>query len=115
MVMFQTHCYDAWLGGEARKSTFFVWSQVAGTLPAPLFLFLAGISLALMTNKLRKKNPSSPIGMTMIRRGAEILGLGVLFRVQEFVIAWGWAPWSDLLRVDVLNIIGVSLMLVGAV
>ena len=116
VMMFQTHCYDAWLGGNARKSTFFMWSQVGGTLPAPLFLFLAGISLALGIDKLRQKG-SQPnrIGRTAVRRGAEILALGFLFRLQEFVIAWGWAPWSDLLRVDVLNIIGVSLMLMGAV
>ena len=115
-MMFQTHCYDAWLGGNARKGRFFMWSQVGGTLPAPLFLFLAGISLALVTNKLRQKgfNPNQ-IARTTIRRGEEIFALGLLFRLQEFVIAWGWAPWSDLLRVDVLNIIGVSLMLMGGV
>ena len=115
-MMFQTHCYDAWLGGNARKGRFFMWSQVGGTLPAPLFLFLAGVSLALVTNKLRQKgfNPNQ-IARTTIRRGEEIFALGLLFRLQEFVIAWGWAPWSDLLRVDVLNIIGVSLMLMGGV
>ena len=35
--------------------------------------------------------------------------------MQEYVIAWGWAPWSDLLRVDILNTIGVSMMLMGGV
>jgi hypothetical protein len=38
-----------------------------------------------------------------------------LFRLQEYVIAWGWAPWSDLLRVDILNTIGVSMMLMGGI
>ncbi len=52
---------------------------------------------------------------TTIRRGAEIFGLGLLFRVQEFVLGQPWAPWTDLLRVDVLNVIGISLMLMGAV
>ena len=37
------------------KPHFFMWSQLGGTLPAPLFLFLAGISLALVTDKLRRK------------------------------------------------------------
>jgi uncharacterized membrane protein len=114
VLMFQTHCYDSWLGGGARKSTFFVWSQLGGTLPAPLFLFLAGISFALITSKLLQKNtPLEQIARTTIRRGAEILGLGLLFRLQEFLIAWGWAPWSDLFRVDVLNVIGISIMLMG--
>ena len=77
--MFQTHCYDSWLGGAARKSTFFMWSQVLGTLPAPLFLFLAGISFAIVTDKLRQKGlPAGQIARTTIRRGAEILALGLL-------------------------------------
>jgi uncharacterized membrane protein len=114
VLMFQTHCYDSWLNPEARKTTFFMWSQLGGTLPAPLFLFLAGISFALVTDKLRQKGtPPSAIARATIRRGAEILGLGLLFRLQEYVIAWGWAPWSDLLRVDILNTIGLSMMLMG--
>jgi hypothetical protein len=116
VLMFQTHCYDSWLGGDARKSTFFMWSQLGGTLPAPLFLFLAGISFALVVDKLRQKGvPAGQVARTTIRRGAEIFALGLLFRLQEYLIAWGWAPWSDLLRVDVLNTIGLSMMLMGVV
>jgi len=116
VLMFQTHCYDAWLSPEARKSTFFMWSQLGGTLPAPLFLFLAGVSFALVVDKLRLKNvPAGQIARTTIRRGAEIFALGLLFRLQEYALAWGWAPWSDLFRVDILNTIGVSMMLMGIV
>jgi uncharacterized membrane protein len=112
--MFQTHCYDAWLGGTARDSKFSMWSQLGGTFPAPLFLFLAGISFAMVVDKLRQKNLSAnQIAKTTIRRGAEIFALGLLFRLQEYAIALGWAPWSDLFRVDILNAIGVSLMLMG--
>lgn len=114
VLMFQTHCYDSWLSPEARKTTFFMWSQLGGTLPAPLFLFLAGISFALVTDKLRQQGLApNAIAWTTILRGAEILGLGLLFRLQEYAIAWGWAPWSDLLRVDILNTIGISMMLMG--
>jgi len=114
VLMFQTHCYDAWLGGDARATNFLKGSQLLGTLPAPLFLFLAGISFALVTDKLIRKNLSpSVITRAMLQRGAEIFAFGLLFRLQEFLIAWGWAPWSDLLRVDVLNIIGLSMMLMA--
>jgi uncharacterized membrane protein len=114
VLMFQTHCYDAWLGGPARNSKFAMWSQLGGTFPAPLFLFLAGISFAILTDKLRQKGLSANfIVKKTIRRGAEILGLGLLFRVQEFAISLGWAPWSDLFRVDILNTIGVSMILMG--
>jgi len=113
--MFQTHCYDAWLGGAARDSRFAMWSQLGGTFPAPLFLFLAGISVALIAGKMLEKGASpSGIGKKVIFRGFEILGLGLVFRIQEYAISWGWAPWTDLFRVDVLNTIGVSIMLMGA-
>jgi uncharacterized membrane protein len=116
VLMFQTHCYDSWLGASERQSKFFTWSQLGGTFPAPLFLFLAGISFALVTGKLVQKNlPPTQIARATILRGAEILSFGLLFRLQEYLIAWGWAPLSDLLRVDVLNTIGVSMMLMGLV
>src|SRR5579863_9021497 len=71
VLMFQTHCYDSWLSSGARKSTFFMWSQLLGTLPAPLFLFLAGISFALVIDKLQQKSLSADqIARTTIRRGA---------------------------------------------
>jgi len=115
LLMFQTHCYDAWLGGTARQGRFFMYSQLGGTFPAPLFLFLAGISFALVTDKLLRKNLApSQIARSTIRRGAEIFGFGLLFRLQEYLISWGWAPKSDLFRVDILNTIGVSMMLMGA-
>jgi uncharacterized membrane protein len=114
LLMFQTHCYDSWLTPANRQTTFFMYSQLGGTFPAPLFLFLAGISFALVTQKLRQKNlPAGQIARTTIWRGAEIFGYGLLFRLQEYVVSWGWAPKSDLLRVDVLNTIGLSMMLMG--
>src|ERR1035438_6509656 len=68
VLMFQTHCYDAWLGGDARNTSFLKTSQLLGTLPAPLFLFLAGISFALVADKLiRKRLTPAEITRTMLR------------------------------------------------
>jgi uncharacterized membrane protein len=114
LVMFQTHCYDSWLGGGARDGGFIRMSQLGGTLPAPLFLFLAGISFALVTDKLRQKGASADeVARTTILRGGKVFLLGLLFRLQEFLLGQPVAPWTDLLRVDVLNVIGVSLMMMG--
>ena len=114
VLMFQTHCYNSWLTPEARKSWLYTWSQLGGTLPAPLFIFLSGVSFALVTEKLREKRAErAVIAKTTILRGAEIFGLGLLFRVQEFALGYPHAPWTDLLRVDVLNILGLGMMLMG--
>jgi uncharacterized membrane protein len=114
VLMFQTHCYNSWLSTDARKSTLYAWSQLLGTLPAPLFIFLAGVSSAMVTQRLREKGAApNGIARTSILRGAEIFGLGLLFRGQEFVLGYPNSPWTDLLRVDVLNILGLSMMLMG--
>lgn len=114
LMMFQTHCYDAWLGEASRKGWLMKWSQLGGTLPAPLFLFLSGVSVALVTDKLRQKGVAADeIARTTIRRGGEIFLLALLFRLQEFLLGLPRAPWTDLLRVDVLNVIGLSLIMMG--
>jgi len=114
VLMFQTHCYDSWLGGSARKGRFLQWSEIGGTLPAPLFLFLAGLSCALVTDRLRQKGiAANEIALTTIKRGSEVFLLGLLFRLQEFLLAIGYSPWTDLLRVDILNTIGLSLVMAG--
>src|SRR2546427_10404640 len=114
VLMFQTHCYGSWLSPEARKSALMAWSRLGGTLPAPLFIFLAGISVALVIEKGREKGiDRGAIAKQTILRGAEVYGLGLLFRVQEYALGYPWSPATDLLRVDVLNILGLSMMLLG--
>jgi hypothetical protein len=61
----------------------------------------------------RKGAKSVDIGKRIIRRGVEIFALGLLFRVQEYWLGQPWAPSTDLLRVDVLNMIGISIVLMG--
>jgi len=113
--MFQTHCYDSWLGGAARNTAFFRWTRLGGTIPAPIFLFLAGVAVALVAGRAMQKGaPPQQIARATMRRGAQIFGLALLFRAQEFLLGQPRAPWTDLLRVDVLNIIGASLVLLGA-
>jgi uncharacterized membrane protein len=114
VLMFQTHCYSSWLKPEARKTALYAWSQLGGTLPAPLFIFLSGISFALVTGKLREQGAGrAAIAKQTMLRGAEIYGLGILFRLQEFVLGYPTSPWTDLFRVDILNILGISMMLMG--
>lgn len=116
LLMFQTHAYDSWLAPAERERAFFHYSQLLGTLPAPLFLFLAGVSLALAIDRLEQQGLAGPqIARTTARRGLEIFALGLLFRVQEYALGYGWAPWTDLFRVDILNTIGLSLVLTSLV
>jgi len=114
LLMFQTHGYDSWLGGQARNTELFRLSQLGGTLPAPLFLFAAGISVALVMERMRQKGLASrQVARTTMVRGLQIFGFALLFRLQEFLLGQPYAPWTDLLRVDILNVIGLSIVLMG--
>lgn len=116
LLMFQTHAYDSWLSEEARRSTPFMYSQLLGTFPAPLFLFLAGFAVALGIDRMEAKGATQrEVAIAFIKRGAEIFGLAMLFRLQQFLMGWGWSPWTDLLRVDILNTIGLSLAMAAIV
>jgi uncharacterized membrane protein len=87
---------------------------MAGTLPAPLFIFLAGVSVAVVTEKLREKGGSrDAIAKQTMLRGLEIFALGILFRIQEYALGYKWVPWTDLLRVDILNILGLAMIFMG--
>ncbi len=48
----------------------------------------------------------------VVRRGLEIFGLAFLFRFQAWVLGWSSPRW--LLRVDILNIMGPSIMAAAA-
>jgi len=114
LLMFQTHCFDSWLRPGLRDSALYHWSQLGGTLPAPLFIFLAGISMALVTERLREKGIArNTIAKQTAFRGAEIFALGLLFRLQEYALGYKWVPWTDILRVDVLNILGLCMILMA--
>ena len=115
ILMFQTHAYDSWLGGQARLSDVARWSEVASTLAATSFLFLVGFSLALSVESRERRGAApSTVVSASVRRGAQILLYALIFRGQEFV--WRThGPWTNFFRVDVLNVIGVSIALMGSV
>jgi uncharacterized membrane protein len=113
-LMIQTHAYSSWLSPEARQTGFWQRVQLMGGYPAPLFLFLAGMGLALMAEARRAQGREArAVVREGVRRGLEVFGYAVLFRLWMYASGRFTAP-HELLRVDVLNCIGLSLMLVAA-
>jgi len=114
LLMMQTHAYDSWLTPEAKRTPFYGWSRLMGGYPAPLFLFLAGLSLALLAHsRLGKGRSLVRVRREALQRGLEVLAYAALFRLWMFTTG-GFVKPADLLRVDVLNCIGLSMLLVAA-
>jgi uncharacterized membrane protein len=110
LIMIGAHTLDAWTRPDERSQAAYVWSMVLGGFGAPIFLFLAGIAMALAAgSRLRKEKSPEEVAALARRRGWQILGLAFLFRLQSWVISGG--AWDrTLLKVDILNIMGVAML-----
>jgi uncharacterized membrane protein len=114
VLMIQTHAIDAWLAPAFRNSGFFGRSQLLGGFPAPAFLFLAGLSMAMGYGKIDTLDAGFAKRLRLsVKRGFEIFGFALLFRLQEFVQWTTWGEWLKLFKVDILNTIGLSLIVIG--
>jgi uncharacterized membrane protein len=110
LVMIQAHILDAWTLPSERSTRAFAFLNLLGGFAAPLFLWLAGLALVLAAERIRvRTGDRSEAGRILMRRGAEIFVLAFLFRVQAFIVSPG-NPLVSLLRVDILNIMGPSLI-----
>ena len=113
LIMIEAHILDSWTQLEDRGSTIYGWSMIAGGFGAPLFLFLAGLSVALSAgSKTRRHGDPDAASRAVVRRGFQIFLLAFLFRIQAMVVSWG--PWRSLLKVDILNIMGPAIMACAA-
>jgi uncharacterized membrane protein len=84
--------------------------MILGGFGAPLFLFLAGIAVAMSAgSKARRTGDSRAAVRAVQRRGLEIFLLAFLFRFQSFVLSH--SPAWGMLKVDILNIMGPSIIL----
>ena len=114
LIMIEAHLLDSWTGGVDRETRAFGIAMIVGGLGAPLFLLLAGVSVSLSAASKRKRiGDTGAAAATVVRRGFQIYGLAFLFRIQAWIL--GWSSPKALLKVDILNIMGPSIALAGAV
>ena len=110
VIMIETHTLDAWTRLDARHNSTYDWAMIVGGFAAPGFMFLAGIAIALAAgSRLRRGRSPEEVAALARRRGLQIFGLAFLFRLQSWVISGG-DPVQALLKVDILNIMGLSML-----
>ena len=109
VIMIEAHLLDSWTRAADRDSPEFRGAMLVGGFGAPMFLFLAGVAVALSAGaKARSTGDPLRAARMVARRGLEIFALAFLFRFQAWVLGWG--PAWTLLKVDVLNIMGPSIV-----
>ena len=110
LIMIEAHTLDSWTRVADRQSPWYERAVILAGFGAPLFLFLAGVALMLAAgSRMRKGLTLEQAARAALRRGAWVFLLALLFRLQSFVLGGGQSPQS-LLKVDILNVMGVSML-----
>jgi uncharacterized membrane protein len=113
LLMIEAHTIDAWTRARDKHSLAYGYGTIVGGFAAPLFLWLAGVGVAMsMARTLDRTNSRREALRAATKRGAEIFLLAFLFRLQAFVVSPG-GPAIALFRVDVLNVMGPAMVVAG--
>ncbi len=114
LIMIEAHVLDAWTLPSDRQTPAFAVSAILAGFAAPMFLFLAGVSVALAASSGERRTGSAAGAAARIRRrGWEVFGLAFLFRFQAYILN-PKAMLAGLLKVDILNIMGPSIVAAAA-
>jgi uncharacterized membrane protein len=110
VLMIQAHAIDSWLRPTEKAGAFYRWSQFLAGAPAPLFLFLAGLALVLLTHRMRERGQSHrAVVREALRRGAQVFLYAIAFRSLAFASS-SFRDWPNLFRADILNCIALSML-----
>jgi hypothetical protein len=114
VIMLQGHALHSLLRKDLRTSPVFLVSDFLGGMPSAIFLFLTGATLAfLMDSRERKGATAGERVGAALRRAGFILSLALAQRVQNWIAAGPGSGWNELLRVDILNAMGLALLVMS--
>jgi uncharacterized membrane protein len=109
VIMIEAHTIDSWTAAPWRTIDAYWYGQLIAGMSAPLFLFLAGVSVSMASgSRVRRGSGVPEAAAMMIRRGGWIFLLALLFRIQSFVVSPG-SSFYGILKVDILNVMGPAI------
>jgi len=110
VIMIQCHTFNSFTRTDLWNGGPYVLSQFVGGMAAPLFLFMAGMTLAFQMDSLERREPA-PLRRWLIalRRAGYILGIAFAFRLTNFLVSLPHADPHELAKVDILNCMGVGM------
>ncbi|MBI4874564.1 MAG: DUF1624 domain-containing protein [Acidobacteria bacterium] len=112
LIMLHGHVYHAFAEKSAHESGAYVLSQFVGGMAPAAFLFLTGITLAfLMAGRERRGVSAGGRVLAALRRSGYLFGIAVLFRLELFATGLPDNRWTDLFKVDILNCMGLAILL----
>jgi uncharacterized membrane protein len=111
LLMIQCHTFNSFARPDLRDGGPYVLSQFIGGMAAPLFLFMAGMTLAFQMESLRRRETGRGARwLAALRRGGYVLGIAYLFRFSNCIASLPHPDWRELTKVDILNCMGVAMI-----
>ena len=109
LFMIEIHCFDAWTRLAEKKTKAYFYADFIGGLAAPLFLFLAGVSVVLAASaRMRRGGDRFGASWSVQKRGWEVFGYAFAFRLYTWVLSVG-ATVRGIFKADILNIMGPAI------
>jgi len=113
--MIQCHAFNSFTRMDLRESGGYALTQFVGGMAAPLFLFMAGMTFGFQMESLQTRVAGRlrrwRISLT---RAGYVLGLAYAFRFTNWIGSLPNASTEELLKVDILNCMGVALAVFAA-
>ena len=114
LLMIAGHLFDSWTREPDRLSGLYHTLLTVVGIGSSFFLLLAGVSVSLSAaSKARRWDSDALAASAVMVRGWQIFALAFAFRLQAWLLG-GSGDATDLLRVDMLNIMGPSIVLAAA-
>jgi len=114
IIMLQGHVFHSFLRNDLRSDGPYKLSQFVGGMPPAVFLFLLGVTFSFLMDSQERKGVSSwGRVLASMRRSGYLFAVAFAFRLQLWLVSIDKSPWTDLFRVDVLNVMGLSLLLLS--
>jgi len=114
VIMLQGHVFDSFTRTDLRPKGPFVLSQFLGGMPPAIFLLLTGITFAfLMDSQERQGKTQWQRVLAALKRSRYLFLIAFLFRIQLYIFGFPTSPAGELLRVDILNCMGMAMLILA--
>lgn len=113
--MIQCHAFNSFTRMDVRESGAYIFTQYVGGMAAPLFMFMAGMTFGFQMEGMQTRITGRARRWAgALRRAGYVLGLAYAFRLTNWVGGLPYASLEELLKVDILNCMGLSLAVFAA-
>lgn len=114
VIMLQGHTFHSFVRNDLRNDGPYVFSQFAGGVAPAIFLFLTGITFSFSMERADRQGKTWQQRLvSAMKRSRYLFILAFVFRFQLWLFSGAHGPISDLLKVDVLNCMGATMLLLA--